>query len=264
MGDVRKNPSRSSKNPANAPRQQSNSKTIAERSPEEVKVDAREILIRALMMAGILLIAGFAMTLIASVVYDYKDLPHKGEIQYTSNNAQTFYPYYPNLRKFAIVNDPAQPGTESMFSKMGALGTGFFLYSVINTFHWIMEIGFSSLGNMILIPIIVLVVGSAVFYFKILPRSLQKPDNALAVGIGISMLHSLILVVLFILVLQISPTFHSVFRRPYFYSGDILVTTTRAGMPILLMTGFAYGAVAGGILYALVSVRRVLYGEESS
>lgn len=263
MGDVRKHTTRPSKSNVNISRQQPDSKAIAERSPEEVKVDAQELLIRALMLSGVLLIAGFAMTLMASVIYDYKDLPHKGEIQYTSNNAQTFYPYYPNLRKFAILNDPSQPGTESMFTRLGTLGTAFFLYSVINTFHWIMEIGLSCLGNTILIPIVVLVVGSAVFYFKMLPRSMQKPDNALAVGIGISMLHSLILVVLFVLILQLSPTFHSVFRRPFFYSGDILMTTTRAGMPILLMTGFAYGAVAGGILYALVQLRTFLYGEES-
>ncbi len=263
MGDVRKHATRPSKSHVNASPQHPYIKTIAERSLDEVKVDAWKLLVRAFMLAGILLVVGFTMTLIASVVYDYKDLPHKGEVQYTSNNAQTFYPYYPNLRKFAIVNDPTQPGTESMFTRLGALGTAFFLYSVINTFHWIMEIGLSCLGNMILIPIIVLVVGSAVFYFKMLPRSLQKPDNALAVGIGISMLHSLILVILFILALQLSPTFQSVFRRPYFYSGDILMTTTRAGMPILLMTGFAYGAVAGGILYALVQVRMFLYGEES-
>ncbi|MGC9326077.1 MAG: hypothetical protein ACP5I1_00440 [Candidatus Hinthialibacter sp.] len=258
MSDVRKRKNRSQPPKGKSFPEDSTSKAAPRSELEEVHVNAWSIFARAAAVAAVVFLAGFVLTLISSVVFDFKELPHKGMIQYGSDRNQIFYPYYPNLRKFAIVDNPAQAGSESLFTQIGDLGTGFFLYSVINTFHWVMEIGFSSLGGMVLIPLMVLVAGAAIFFYKMLPYSLQKPDAALTSGIGISMIHSLLVVVIFILALQISPTFQSMFRGPYFYSGDVLMTTTRAGIPILLLTGFAYGAIAGGILYAWVSIRRYI------
>ncbi len=230
----------------------------------ETQVNAWSILGRAVIVAAIVFFTGMAMTLIASWAYNFQDLPHRGEIQYSgANKVPSFYAYYPSLRKFAITEDPTQAGSESQFTKIGTVGTGFFVYVVINAFHWVMEIGFSSLGGMVLIPIMVLIVGSAIFYFKMLPRSMQKLENALTAGIGIAMLHALIVIVFFLIALQLIPTFNTIFHPPYFYSGDVLMSTIRAGIPILIMTSFAYGSIAGGILYLLAWMRAVLHSEHS-
>ncbi|MBN2329109.1 MAG: hypothetical protein JXR73_18355 [Candidatus Omnitrophica bacterium] len=258
MRDTRKRKNRPQDQKGNISSEDWSAKKAPLSESGEVRVNAWSIFARAAAIAAAVFLTGFVLTVISSVAYDFQDLPHKGMVQYGSDRNQIFYPYYPNLHKFAIVDNPSQAGSESLFTRIGTLGTGFFIYAVINTFHWVMEIGFSSLGGMVLIPIVVLVVGAAIFFYKMLPYSLQKPDAALRSGIGISMIHALFVVAVFLLALQISPTFKSMFRGPYFYSGDILMTTTRAGIPILLLTGFAYGAIAGGILYAWVSIRQYL------
>lgn len=237
-------------------------------SVEEVKLTAWAIFGRALVVASIVFAAGFFLTCAASTFYNFKSLPHKGEIRNRSDATQVFVPDYPKMRTFAIVSDPSQQGSESQFTRLGVMGTTFFLYTILNTFHWAMEIGFDSLGGMVLIPLAAICIGSAIFFFKMIPRSMQKPDMALSVGIGISVLHASIILIFFVLMLLIATifpglsnslaTFASLYQRPYFYSGDVMMSTTRAGVLILILTGYTYGAISGGILYAWVSLRKAI------
>ncbi len=259
MSDVRRRKSRSPKTiqPVN------DAKPVEKEIVQEVHVNAWSLFARAAFVAALVLLVGFILTLTATLVYDFKDLPNLGRVQYDNTlNKQTYYFYYPSLQKFSIFENALNPTTETEFTKIGNIGTGFFVFSVINTFHWVMEIGFGSLGGMILIPIFVLIIGSSIFFFNLLPYSMQKPENALPVGIGISMLHSFMLLILFFIVLQLFPEYGTLFSKQYFYSGDVIMTTTRAGAPIMLLTGFTYGAIAGGILYCMVYAKALIFNGE--
>jgi hypothetical protein len=258
MSDVRRRKNRSPKTiqPVNE------TKPVANEIVQEVHVDAWSIFGRAATVAALALLVGFILTFVSTMVYDFKNLPNTGRIQYDSTSKQqTFYSHYPTLRKFAILENSLKPTAETQFTKIGSIGTGFFVFSVINTFHWIMEIGFGCLGGMILIPIFVLIIGSSIFFFNLLPYSMQKSSNALPVGIGISMLHSFMLLVLFFIVLQVFPAYNALFKSPYFYSGDVIMTTTRAGAPILLLTGFTYGTIAGGVLYFMIYAKAFILNQ---
>lgn len=272
MSDVRKGKDRVQTHKQDTAPSHSEIDPNQEQHPGETKLNAWSILGRAIVMAGAVFAAGLILTITLSILYKFDTLPMRGDTLASVDKTQHFEPYYPKLRPFAIVTDPSQRGDESQFSRIGAIGTGFFIYTIVNTFHWVMELGVESLGNMILIPIVVLCVGSAIFFYKMIPRSLQKPSMALSVGIGLSILHSCILLVFFVMIFLLSSlfpnafpsmtTFSSLFQRPYFYSGDVMMSTTRAGVLILLLTGYTYGAISGGILYAWVSFHDILSRRE--
>ncbi|NPU95988.1 MAG: hypothetical protein HPY51_02070 [Candidatus Omnitrophica bacterium] len=202
---------------------------------------------------------GVLMTTMAVSFANLASLPHRGLTQLKQDGTSEFVPYYPKMRPFAIVEDDSQAGNESQFTRLGLLGTGLFFYTVLNTFHWTLELGLSMIGGMLLIPLFVLTVYGYVFYFKIFPPALRRDSNILMLGSGIGLCHAGIVLLVWILGSFVWPVYGSLFGPPYFYSGaEIPVRVT--AVPIMLLTGFTYGAITGGILYFVAVLRSLFLG----
>ncbi|MFB3788696.1 MAG: hypothetical protein ACE15F_20245 [bacterium] len=216
---------------------------------------------RGILTAAGIFMAGVLMTAMAASLSSIQNLPHRGLTQLKQDGTSEFVPYYPKMRPFAIVEDDSQAGNESQFTRLGALGTGLFFYTVLNTFHWTLELELSTIGGMLVIPLFVLTVGGYLFYFKYLPPARRNDSNLLMFGAGMGLLHAWVVLLVWIAVSSFWPVYGSLFGPPYFYSGaEIPVRVT--AIPIMLLTGFTYGAIAGGILTFVAVLRSLLYGSE--
>ena len=265
MSDIRKK--REDENVKKSPEpRQPDAPGAASTTPASSAAPRREIRFGALVRRGILtaasiFMAGVLMTAVAATLSRVQNLPHRGLTQIKQDGTSEFVPYYPKMRPFAIVEDDSQAGNESQFTRLGALGTGLFFYTVLNTFHWTLELELSTIGGMLLIPLFVLTVGCYLFYFKYLPPAARNDSNILMLGAGMGILHALVVLAVWIAVSLLWPVYGQLFGPPYFYSGaEIPVHVT--AVPIMLLTGFTYGAIAGGVLTFVAALRSLLHGSE--
>lgn len=204
-------------------------------------------------------IAGFLLTTVSAQIYDFKSKPNDGDVLYsrTSKEPITFRAYYPQLRKFAITNNGWESGTESQFSRQGILLTGLFFHTVLNAFHWTLEMKLSNLRLMVFIPFILFLLANFVLFFKLIPPSKRTQANVTTYSLAVGLSHAFLVLIVYIVFSFVFPDFGALFGHPFLYSG--------AQMPIMLpsilvivLTGFTYGAICGGIIAGLLFIKTVL------
>ncbi len=212
-----------------------------------------------LMMGLVAFVSGYLITIIMTdLVIQYDELVLSGEKWVDNNGKERFRHYYPDLRLYVVKFGPDQVPQESKFSQMGILGTGLYFYGIINALHWIIEFKLQYLGGLVTIPFIVLLIGSVILNFKVLPSEYLSERTIFLSALFMSMVHALLLIILIILGILISPTYSSLLDMPFHNVGQIFGLLLPSAF-IILLTNMVYGGIIGGILstfypfYALLS-----------
>jgi hypothetical protein len=223
---------------------------------ESKPIGIKSVLIRMLAVSLGIFFVGFCLTWLYVEMLDYQKLPSKGNtIMYGNRNY--WIESYPSLRSYAKTGSNIRRGTESSrFEDIGSIGTGLFFFSLINSMHWIVEMSIHALGNIVFIPPVLIILGSIIFFFNMLPPPMQTRTTGLYCSYGIGLLYSILFLIVWYSLILYWDTFSHMFGRPYMFSGDQMIIKF-AAFPIILMTGIFYGAIAGGILYFVAAFREV-------
>ncbi len=216
--------------------------------------DFKTVLKRIAFMAFVAFVAGWLITIIASMMVGYGKIPTMGEVRVNAKGNEYFHAYYPDFRKYAISSAESPHKVEkSKFGEMGPIATGLYIYSISNAFHWMLELKMQNFGIILLFPFFTFIGGGVLLYMKFLPPHLRKKENTVLYTTGIAVIHSLILMVFLLLFYYSSSTFASLYSRDYVYVGQLLgLTLPSAG--IILMTNVVFGTLAGAILNGLLSL----------
>jgi len=224
---------------------------------QEHVIQANEYLeiVKNLAFAAIIAFAaGWLITIVASMVVGYAEIPTMGEMRVNGEGEEYFHAYYPDFRKYAITSAESPHGTEkSKFGEMGNIATGLYIYSICNAFHWMLELKIKNYGIILLIPFFTFIGAGILLYLKFLPTQYRIQDNAVMYTVGLAVIHS-ILVMLFVLMFYYwKPTFASLYASRYVYVGQLLGLTLPSAF-VILMTNVVYGATAGAIVNGLISL----------
>ena len=225
--------------------------------PPIVALAPLELFKRMLFTSLLIFAVGYGLTTLWVEAASYPQLPFKGEVQLRDTGEAYFNAYYPKFRRYAIVNNPAEAGTESYFSRAGVLGTGVFFYATVNAPHWIFELTVYNLRGMVLIPFLVILAGCYFFLFRGLPLGMQTEDNAISYCSLIGILHAVWVALMLLVGQGLSVSVSTLFMRPNYYGGQFLGTLL-PGIVIIIITGLFYGAIVGGLLSAQVKFLRFL------
>jgi len=171
-----------------------------------------------------------------------------GVVRTNAQGNEVFQPYYPDFRKYAVETPNSPHRTEeSKFSQIGMLGTGLYIYSISNAFHWMLELKFQNFGVILLFPFFMLIGSMILIYLKWLPPDSRQAANMVPFTVGMSAIHAIILIVFVALFAMTDATFYSLYDDRYVYVGQLLGLALPSAF-IILGTNLFFGAVAGAVL----------------
>ena len=207
-------------------------------------------------------LGGYIATLIGMEMAGFTKLPLVGELRMGQDGKPNFANYYPFFGQYAIHNESTPTPIESQFSRVGTLGSGLFFYAVLNALQWTFEMQLQNVGGMFLIPLFSILCGGFVIVFKMLPRSKQTGDNAVLLSLLLGVSHAILVALVVYLGTLASSRFGSLFDSPYFYVLEMIRRIVPGlfilpGLILMGFTGLTYGAIAGGILSAVVRLRKI-------
>lgn len=226
-------------------------------SQASAPLSPKGLAVRMAAAAAAVFAAGFIITAVWAHTSGYPGLPHQGEVITRDTGEPYFNAYYPKFRRYVITDDLAAPGEESLFTRVGYLGTGAFFYSVVNAPHWSFELTIENLRGMVLVPFLCLLFGCYFFFHTLVPQSMQTKDNAIGVCVGIGIIHALLVAAMLLTGLLVSSDFGAFYERPNFYGGQF-AGVVLPGVAIILLAGLLYGAVAGGLLSVQLALRETM------
>ncbi|MDP8244765.1 MAG: hypothetical protein P9L94_11830 [Candidatus Hinthialibacter antarcticus] len=202
----------------------------------------------SITLAGMLFI-GFLLTTIVTETKQFRALPNKGSVQTDNEGNQYFGAQYTGMRRFSYVTQDDHFASETNYLKdIGVLGTGFYIYTITNAFHWSLEFQSGYLGVLVWIPFLVIAAGCSFFYFYFLPKRAQSRDSAIFFSTLFSGMHAAVLIVFMFLFASISSSFSALYNVPVLNNGGQMIGLMLPGAFVLFMTNIFYGAIVGVIL----------------
>lgn len=246
----------------------------------------KEILLRMIITAFLMFVAGFILITVWAYAGGYPSLPVQGDVQLQATGEQKFVPYYPIFNRFAITKEGEVRPTESLFDHIGPLGIGSYFYSVVNAPHWCLELNAPEmpfcffdikykteiqmvngieeevqipyittsdgyLRGMEFIPYIMLLFGMMFFFKVMIPNHQHTPQSILNYSIVISLFHSIFVILMLLIALILSDSYQELYKNYNFYQGQF-IGTIAPGICLIFVYALFIGALIGTIYSSLL------------
>ena len=95
-----------------------------------------------------------------------------------------------------------------------------------------------------------------IFFFKIVPRAKRTQENAVTYSTVLGFCHAFLILIVYLIFSFATPEFGSLFGYPYLYSGAQMSIMIPSAL-VILLTGFTYGAICGGVISGLIFIEKI-------